>query len=86
MFPFNPGTACILSKHRHLRNTPSRTDKCVVVKVEAFGGEVSGRSNDHIVHYFTKLLSTGSLEENGPDTFPRLTIFGSLGRELNSIA
>ena len=36
-----------------------------VVIVEAFGEEASGRSNDHIVHYFTNLLLTETLGENG---------------------
>ena len=32
-----------------------------VVIVEAFGEEVSGRSHDHIVHYFTNFLSAKTL-------------------------
>jgi hypothetical protein len=37
------------------------------VNVEAFGEEVSGRSHDHIVHYFTNLPSLERYRETRQD-------------------
>jgi hypothetical protein len=59
MFRFRPVEYAFWTNHRHFTKHLVPYWLSDLVIVEAFGEEVSGRSNDHIVHYFTNLLLTG---------------------------